>query len=46
LGIDLGFQTTFNVRKRLNYGLRIVSAYSSFSPGAGINAGINFKYKL
>lgn len=46
LGIDLGFQTTFNVNKRLNYGLRLVSTYSSFSPGAILNAGINFKYNL
>ena len=44
--MDLGFQTTFNVDKSLNYGLRIVSTYSSFSPGAILNAGINFKYNL
>jgi hypothetical protein len=46
LGIDLGIQTTFNVKKRFNYGLRIVSTYSSFSPGAILNAGVNFRYNL
>jgi hypothetical protein len=46
LGIDLGFQTTFNASKRFNYGLRLVSTYTSFSPGGILNAGINFKYNL
>jgi hypothetical protein len=46
MGIDLGFQTTFNVDKRLNYGLRIISTYSSISPGAILNAGINLRYNL
>jgi len=46
LGIDLGIQTMFDLDKRLNYGLRIVSTYSSISPGAILNAGILFKYNL
>jgi len=46
LGIDLGIQTTFNLKSRFRYGLRIVSTYSSFSPGGILNAGINFTYKL
>ena len=46
LGIDLGVQTTFNLEHRLNYGLRIVVTYSSFSPGAILNAGINFSYRI
>ncbi|WP_225037151.1 outer membrane beta-barrel protein [Winogradskyella sp. SM1960] len=46
LGVDLGIQTTFNLSGRLNYGLRIVSTYSSFSPGGILNAGINFTYRI
>ena len=46
LGVDIGIQTTFGLKNRLNYGLRLTSTYSSISPGALFNAGIFFKYKL
>lgn len=46
LGLDLGVQTMFGLDKRLHYGLRIISTYSSISPGAILNAGILFKYNL
>ncbi|RCW92782.1 outer membrane beta-barrel protein [Winogradskyella arenosi] len=46
LGVDLGVQTTFNSGGSFNYGLRIVSTYSSFSPGGILNAGINFTYRI
>lgn len=46
LGMDLGIQTTFNVRGNFNYGLRIVSTYSGFSPGGILNAGINYTYRI
>ncbi len=46
LGVDLGVQTTFNSGGNFNYGLRIVSTYSSFSPGGILNAGINFTYRI
>tara|TARA_R110002111_G_scaffold79274_2_gene125564 strand:+ start:550 stop:1065 length:516 start_codon:yes stop_codon:yes gene_type:complete len=46
LGIDLGIQTTFNLKSRFNYGLRIVSTFSSFSPGGILNAGIIFRYRI
>ncbi|GAA4241049.1 MULTISPECIES: outer membrane beta-barrel protein [Winogradskyella] len=46
LGIDLGIQTTFNLKSKLNYGLRIVSTFSSFSPGGILNAGLIFEYRI
>ncbi|WP_179320027.1 outer membrane beta-barrel protein [Winogradskyella helgolandensis] len=46
LGIDIGVQTIFNLKSRFNYGLRIVSTYSSFSPGGILNAGAIFTYKI
>ncbi|WP_179315125.1 outer membrane beta-barrel protein [Winogradskyella undariae] len=46
LGIDLGIQTIFNLNNRLNYGLRVVSTYSNFSPGGILNAGIIFRYNI
>ncbi|EPR72269.1 hypothetical protein ADIWIN_2769 [Winogradskyella psychrotolerans RS-3] len=46
LGIDLGVQVLFGLKNKLHYGLRIVSTYSSISPGGVLNAGAIFKYNL
>lgn len=45
-GLDLGIQASFYTNSRLYYGFRIVTTYSSFSPGAILNSGIFLKYKL
>ena len=46
LGIDLGIQTTFLLKSKLNLGLKIISTYSYFAPGGIINVGTFVKYNF
>jgi len=46
LGIDMGIQTTFGVKRRIKYGIRLMGTYSSIAPGAMLNTGVFFKTNL
>jgi hypothetical protein len=46
LGIDMGVQVTLSSKSKLNYGLKMVSTFSSIAPGGMFNAGVFFKYNL
>jgi hypothetical protein len=46
LGVDLGFQVTFNLKSKLNYGMKLISTYSNIAPGGLINGGAYIKYNL
>lgn len=46
LGIDLGIQTTFGLKNKLNYGLKLISTYSSIAPGSLLTAGTFIKYNF
>lgn len=45
-GLDLGVQTVFRTKFKLNYGLRLVSTYTAIPLGGILNAGVLVRYHL
>ena len=46
LGFDLGFQTLFGLKNKLNYGFKIISTFNSIAPGGILNSGVLFRYNF